>query len=309
MAARVGRICGAGLLKSNTNLSLNIIKVNSYSTSREWTKGRKALMGTLGVLTGGAGALIFALDRSVRASDLELHPPKNPWNHKGWFSSLDHASIRRGYEVYKQVCAACHSLRFIAYRNLVGVSHTEEEAKAEAEEQMITDGPDDQGNMFKRPGKLSDYVPSPYPNEEAARAANNGAFPPDLSYIVLARHGGEDYIFSLLTGYCDPPAGVVLREGQYYNPYFPGGAISMAQALYNEAMEYSDGTPATASQLAKDISTFLKWTSEPEWDDRKRMTIKAVAIFTILTAVSYYIKRFKWSSLKTRKIEFKPKSK
>lgn len=100
-------------------------------------------------------------------------------------------SIRRGYEVYKQVCAACHSLRFIAYRNLVGVSHTEDEAKAEAAEQMITDGPDDQGNMFQRPGKLSDYFPSPYPNEEAARAANNGAYPPDLSYIVLGRHGGE----------------------------------------------------------------------------------------------------------------------
>lgn len=307
MAARVGRICGAGLLKSNATSSFN--QISSYSTTRDWTRGRKALVGSLGVLAGGAGALIFALDRSVRASDLELHPPKNPWSHNGWFDSLDHASVRRGYEVYKQVCAACHSLRFIAYRNLVGVSHTEEEAKAEAEEQMITDGPDDTGNMFKRPGKLSDYIPSPYPNEEAARAANNGAYPPDLSYIVLARHGGEDYIFSLLTGYHDAPAGIVLREGQYYNPYFPGGAISMAQALYNEAMEYSDGTPATASQLAKDISTFLKWTSEPEHDDRKRMTVKAIGIFTILTIVSYYAKRFKWASLKTRKIEFKPKSK
>jgi ubiquinol-cytochrome c reductase cytochrome c1 subunit len=307
MAATVGRICGARILKSGTTPCLS--QISSYSTTREWTKGRKALLGSLGVLAGSAGALIFALDRSVRASDLELHPPKNPWSHNGWFSSLDHAGIRRGYEVYKQVCAACHSMSFIAYRNLVGVSHTEEEAKAEAAEQMITDGPDDAGNMFQRPGKLSDYFPSPYPNEEAARAANNGSYPPDLSYITSARHGGEDYIFALLTGYHDAPAGVVLRDGQYYNPYFPGGAISMAQALYSEIIEYTDGTPATTSQLAKDIGTFLKWTAEPEHDDRKRMLIKAIGIFTILTALSYYAKRFRWSSLKTRKIEFKPKNK
>ncbi|KAG5892893.1 hypothetical protein JTB14_006211 [Gonioctena quinquepunctata] len=305
MASRVGRICGAGLLKS-TNLS-SVNQISSYSTTREWTRSKKAVLGGLGILAGGAGALAFALDQSVKASDLELHPPKNVWSHTGLFNSLDHAGIRRGYEVYKQVCAACHSLRFIAYRNLVGVSHTEEEAKTEAEEQMIEDGPDDQGNMFKRPGKLSDYFPSPYPNEEAARAANNGAYPPDLSYIVSARHGGEDYLFALLTGYCDAPAGVVLREGQYFNPYFPGGAISMAQALYNEAIEYTDGTPATASQLSKDVATFLKWTAEPEHDDRKKMLIKSIAIFAFLIGVSYYVKKLKFSSLKTRKIEFRPK--
>ncbi|PSN50790.1 Cytochrome c1 [Blattella germanica] len=173
MATTVGRICGAGLLKSNHGAL------------------RHQLYATLGILTGGTGALLFALDQSVRASDLELHPPKNVWSHSGFFASLDHASIRRGYEVYKSVCAACHSMRFIAYRNLIGVSHTEAEAKAEAEEVQVQDGPDEAGNMFMRPGKLSDYFPSPYPNEEAARAANNGAYPPDLSYITLARHGGE----------------------------------------------------------------------------------------------------------------------
>jgi len=284
-------------------------QVSGYSTAREWTRGRKMLVTTIGALAGGAGALAFTLDRSVRASDLELHPPKNPWNHIGFFNSLDHSSVRRGYEVYKQVCAACHSMRFIAYRNLIDVTHTEEEAKAEAEEVMVTDGPDESGAMFQRPGKLSDYFPNPYPNEEAARAANNGSFPPDLSYIVSARHGGEDYIFALLTGYCDAPAGVVLREGQYYNPYFPGGAISMAQALYNEVMEYGDGTPATASQMAKDVGAFLKWTSEPEHDDRKKMLIKALGMFTMLAVISYYIKRHKWTTLKSRKIQFVPKSK
>lgn len=217
--------------------------------------------------------------------------------------------MRRGYEVYKQVCAACHSMKYIAYRNLVGVSHTEAEAKAEAEEAQIKDGPNDVGEYYMRPGKLSDYFPSPYPNEEAARAANNGAYPPDLSYIVAARKGGEDYIFALLTGYHDPPAGIVLRDGQYFNPYFPGGAIGMAQALYNEACEYSDGTTPTASQLAKDVGTFLKWASEPEHDDRKRMLIKAFGMFSLLLALTYYIKRHKWSSLKSRKIAYYPKEK
>lgn len=306
MAATVGRICGARLLKSNNGVAVS--QLSSFSTTREWTKGRKTLLATIGALTGGAAALVYTLDQSVRASDLELHPPKNPWYHsKGLFSSLDHASVRRGYEVYKQVCAACHSMRFVAYRDLVGVTHTEDEAKAEAAEILVTDGPDEQGNMFQRPGKLSDYFPNPYANEEAARAANNGAYPPDLSYIVSARHGGEDYIFALLTGYCDPPAGVILREGQYYNPYFPGGAISMAQALYNEVLEYPDGTPATASQLAKDVATFLKWTAEPEFDERKKMLLKTIGIFTVLISIAYYYKRLKWSSIKTRKIEFKPK--
>ncbi|XP_017774958.1 PREDICTED: cytochrome c1, heme protein, mitochondrial [Nicrophorus vespilloides] len=306
MAATVGRICaGAGLLKTSNGAVFN--QINAFSTTREWSKGRRMVLATVGALAGGAGALMFALDQSVKASDLELHPPKNPWSHSGLINSLDHSSVRRGYEVYKQVCAACHSMKYIAYRNLIGVSHTEDEAKAEAAEMMVTDGPDEAGNMFQRPGKLSDYFPNPYANEEAARAANNGAFPPDLSYIVSARHGGEDYIFSLLTGYCDAPAGIVLREGQYYNPYFPGGAISMAQALYNEVLEYEDGTPATASQLAKDVATFLKWTAEPEHDDRKRMLIKAAGMFSFLLVVTYYLKRHKWTNIKTRKIEFKPR--
>lgn len=137
----------------------------------------------------------------------------------------------------------------------------------------MQDGPNEFGQMFMRPGKLSDSFPSPYPNEEAARAANNGAYPPDLSYIILARHGNEDYVFSLLTGYQDAPAGFVIGEGQHFNPYFPGGAISMAQALYNEAAEYSDGTPATASQLAKDVTTFLSWCAQPEHDGRKKLLI------------------------------------
>ncbi|CAG2121306.1 unnamed protein product, partial [Medioppia subpectinata] len=136
-------------------------------------------------------------------------------------------SIRRGYEVYKQVCAACHGMKYVSYRELVGVSHTEAEAKQAASEIQVLDGPDDTGKMFLRPGKLFDRFPSPYPNEEAARAANNSALPPDLSVIVLARHGGEDYIFSLLTGYMEAPAGVVLADGMHFNPYFVSGSGSI----------------------------------------------------------------------------------
>ncbi|XP_067646065.1 cytochrome c1, heme protein, mitochondrial isoform X2 [Eurosta solidaginis] len=307
MTASLGRLCGSKLLGNTAVVGLQQTK--QLSTAKTWTNGHKKLIASAGAVAGSVGALLFALESSVQASGTEVHPPAMPWSHKGLISSLDHQSIRRGYEVYKQVCSACHSLRYIAYRNLIGVSHTEAEAKAEAEEIMVKDGPDDNGNYYERPGKLSDYFPSPYPNEEAARAANNGAYPPDLSYIVSARHGGEDYIFSLLTGYCDPPAGVVLREGQYFNPYFTGGAISMAQVLYNEVIEYSDGTPPTTSQLAKDVATFLKWTSEPEHDERKQLLIKTVGILSFLAAIFYYIKRHKWSTLKSRKIAFIPKEK
>merc|ERR1719431_2564889 len=161
--------------------------------------------------------------------------------------------------------------------NLVDVTHTEDEGKALAEEDQFLDGPAEDGEMFMRPGKLSDYWPRPFANDAAAYA-NNGAIPPDLSFIALGRHGGEDYIYHLLNGYCDPPAGIALQEGQHFNPYFPGGAIGMAAPLYNEIIEYDDGTPATQSQLAKDVCTFLVWAASPEHDMRKKMSIKVMLI-------------------------------
>lgn len=236
-----------------------------------------------------------------------LHPPHYPWSHYGVLNTFDHASIRRGYQVYKEICATCHSLDRIAYRNLVGVSHTEKEAKALAESIEVLDGPDDQGEMFTRPGRLSDYHPRPYPNENAARAANAGSYPPDLSLMIKARHGADDYVFSLLTGYSDPPAGVEIRPGLNYNPYFPGGAIGMAQNVFDEVVEYEDGTPATASQIAKDVTTFLAWAAEPELDERKRIGMKVILILSGLTFLSFWLKRFKWSTLKNRKIVFKPR--
>jgi len=229
---------------------------------------------SLGVGASGLMGVAKSLDESVKA-DLAIHPPSMKWSHTGPFNSLDHSSIRRGYQVYKQVCSACHSMRLISYRHLRDIAFTEAELKAEAAEIQVVDGPNDNGEMFERDGKHTDYFPKPYPNDKAAAYANNGAVPPDLSYIALARHGGEDYIFHLLTSYCEAPAGVEVPEGQHFNPYMLGGKIAMAAPLYNEVIEYDDGTPATLSQLAKDVCTFLVWAGSPEHDERKQLGIKA----------------------------------
>jgi len=229
------------------------------------------------------------------------------WSHTGPFNSLDHGSVRRGYQVYKQVCSACHSMKFISYRHLRDIAYTESELKTEASEIRVMDGPNDQGEMFEREGKHTDYFPKPYPNDKAAAYANNGAVPPDLSYIALARHGGEDYIFHLLTSYCEAPAGVEVPEGQHFNPYMLGGKIAMAAPLYNEVIEYEDGTPATLSQLAKDVCTFLVWSASPEHDERKQIGIKAQIVCATMFGLVLYVKRHKWSVLKTQKIVFNPK--
>ncbi|KAL3417912.1 cytochrome C1 family protein [Phlyctema vagabunda] len=236
-----------------------------------------------------------------------LHPTKYPWTHTEYLKTYDHQALRRGFQVYREVCSSCHSLARIPYRSLVGVTHTVDEAKAMAEENEYDSEPNDEGEIEKRPGKLSDYLPSPYKNDEAARAANNGALPPDLSLIVKARHGGCDYIFSLLTGYPEePPAGATVQSGLNFNPYFPGTGIAMARVLYNELVEYDDGTPATTSQMAKDVTEFLNWAAEPEMDQRKKMGMKVIIIGSALFALSVWVKRYKWSPMKTRKIVYNP---
>ncbi|EPQ31224.1 uncharacterized protein PFL1_01409 [Pseudozyma flocculosa PF-1] len=252
------------------------------------------------------GTLPFVDSASANMIDEGLHPPKYPWSHSGPFETFDHQSIRRGYQVYREVCSSCHSLDRIAWRNLVGQSHTVDEVKAMAEEVEYEDGPDDEGAMFQRPGKLADYMPKPYANDEAARAGNAGALPPDLSLMVKARHGGADYIFALLTGYTDPPPGVKVQEGLNYNSYFPGTQIAMARVLYDGLVDYEDGTPATTSQMAKDVVTFLSFCAEPEHDDRKRMGMQTLIILSSLTALSLWVKRFKWASIKSRKLVYDP---
>ncbi|OMP00135.1 Cytochrome c1 [Corchorus olitorius] len=228
--------------------------------------------------------------------------PSYPWPHKGILSSYDHASIRRGHQVYQQVCASCHSMSLVSYRDLVGVAYTEEETKAMAAEIEVVDGPNDEGEMFTRPGKLSDRFPEPYANEQAARFANGGAYPPDLSLITKARHDGQNYVFALLTGYRDPPAGVSIREGLHYNPYFPGGAIAMPKMLNDGAVEYEDGTPATEAQMGKDVVTFLAWAAEPEMEERKLMGFKWIFVLSLALLQAAYYRRLKWSVLKSRKL-------
>lgn len=192
---------------------------------------------------------------------------------------------------------------------MVGSILTVDEAKALAEENEYDSEPNDEGEIEKRPGKLSDYLPAPYKNDEAARFANNGALPPDLSLIVKARHGGCDYIFSLLTGYPEePPAGAVVGAGLNFNPYFPGTGIAMARVLYDGLVDYEDETPATTSQMAKDVVEFLNWAAEPEMDQRKKYGMQVLMVSSVLFALSVWVKRYKWAWLKTRKITYDPPS-
>jgi len=256
----------------------------------------------LPTIAAGVGVAAATLSTAM-ASDNMLAPAKMPWDFSGMLSSYDAQSIRRGHQVYTQVCASCHGLQAIAYRNLVGVCYTEAEMKEQAEATDVMDGPNDEGEMFERPGKLSDYYPSPYPNEEAARYANNGAYPPDLSLIVKARPGGADYIFALLTGYKDVPAGIQPRDSQYYNPYFPGGWIGMPPPLNDGGVDYDDGTPATTTQMAKDVTTFLAWAAEPEADERKLMGFKWLTALSVMFMFTWYYKRVKWSVIKNRRLE------
>jgi ubiquinol-cytochrome c reductase cytochrome c1 subunit len=299
--------------RQNPQILFDVIRnSSSSSTSSQSTIRwkRLAYQITGGLLTAGALGYTWAYSQAVHASGNKAHLVSLPWSFRGPFDSLDHASVRRGFEVYKQVCAACHSLKFLAYRHLVGVTHTEEEVKAIAAQDQINDGPDDQGNMFQRPGKLTDYMPAPYPNDKAAKAGNGGALPPDLSLITLGRDDGCNYLFNLLTGYQDQPAGVKGEPGLHYNPYFSGGWIAMAKQLYDDQIEYTDGTKASESQLAKDVTEFLKWTAERDHDDRKKLAIKAILIFAPLVVLSYHWKRVKWATLKSRKIAFyRPKPK
>lgn len=256
------------------------------------------------VAVGVATTVSVSSSRQAHASGDVLDPPHYHWPHHGLFSAYDTASLRRGFEVYRQVCSTCHSMDFVHYRNLVGVTHTEEQAKALAQSVEVTDGPNDEGEMFKRPGKLSDPLPRPYPNDEYARFINGGALPPDLSLIIKARHHREDYVFALLTGYRESPAGISLRSGLHYNPYFQGGAIAMAKALNDGQMEYEDGTPATESQMAKDVSTFLAWCSEPEHDERKLQGAKVIAGFVLMAMLAGYHKRFRWNVIKSTRISY-----
>ncbi|USG62345.1 cytochrome c1 [Sneathiella marina] len=219
------------------------------------------------------------------------------WKHGGLFGTYDRAAAQRGLQVYREVCAGCHGLGLVAFRTLADLGFSEEEIKAIAAESEFTDGPDGAGDMFERPGKPFDKFPSPFPNENAARASNGGAYPPDLSLMTKARADGDNYMYSLLTGYADAPADVELASGMSYNAYFPGHQIAMPSPLNDDGVEYSDGTPATVDQMAKDVTVFLAWAAEPKLEQRKSIGLKVILFLLILAGLFYAVKRKIWSDL------------
>ncbi len=189
-------------------------------------------------------------------------------------------------------------MRLLSYRNLRALGLSEEQVAAIAAQVQVTDGPNDEGQMFERDGRPADRFRRPFPNQQAARAANNGAYPVDLSVIAKARKGGADYLFALLTGYADPPPGVTLGDGMNYNRYFPGHQIAMAAPLNPDQVEFADGTPATVENMARDVVTFLQWAAEPELEERRAMGIKIILFLTVLGGLVYAVKRRIWADVK-----------
>lgn len=247
-----------------------------------------------------AVGLSAAVSIPANAAGDAKHPAEMNWQFDGLFGTYDRNALRRGFQVYKEVCASCHSLNQIAFRNLSqegGPEFSEAEVKAIAKEYLVEDGPDDYGDMFERDALPRDKFPSPYPNENAARAANGGAYPPDLSLITKARGGGADYIHALLSGYEEAPEGVEMRAGLYYNPYMAGGKIAMPVPLLEELVEYSDGTEATVEQMSMDVTHFLNWTAEPELEQRKRMGFMVLIYLSIFAGLMFFSMRKIWADL------------
>ena len=227
---------------------------------------------------------------------------KTDWSFKGLFGKFDRAALQRGYQVYTEVCSSCHSMKYLSYRNLAeegGPEFTIAQAKAIAASFEVTDGPNDDGEMYTRPGKLSDKFVMPYDNVKAAQAANGGAYPPDMSVLVKARGDGVDYIYSLLQGYEDPPVGMSLDDGVYYNKYMYGNKIKMSNQLSDGLVEYGDGTNASVEQMAKDVTTFLMWAAEPHLESRHQMGFKAIVYLVILTILVYFSMKKIWSRIET----------
>jgi ubiquinol-cytochrome c reductase cytochrome c1 subunit len=279
----------------------------------------KAVTGVALTLMLGA-SLAFAADEGAHSAPID----RQKWSFAGMFGRFDQAELQRGFQVYREVCSTCHGLKRIYFRNLGeagGPSFPIEGVKGLAESYQIEDGPNDQGKMFKRPGRLSDSLPSPYKNEQEARAVQNGALPPDLSLITKARsagdsgtvlaslgsmlrdipngyqEGGADYLYALLTGYTNAPADMKLQPGMHYNRVFPGNQIAMPAPMQPGQVKYEDGTPGTIEQYARDVTAFLSWAADPKLEERKRMGF-LVMLYLLVTAVLVYLaKRRLWSSV------------
>jgi|TARA_B110001452_G_scaffold256917_1_gene250683 ubiquinol-cytochrome c reductase cytochrome c1 subunit len=244
---------------------------------------------------------LSSLTYQVNAAE-KTHLLKVDWSFKGLFGKFDRGSLQRGYQVYTEVCASCHSMKYVSYRNLSekgGPEFSIEQVKAIASSFEVTDGPNSDGEMFTRPAKLSDKFIKPYENVKAAQAANGGAYPPDMSVLAKARSGGVDYIYSVLLGYEDPPIDLTLDDGVYYNKYMYGNKIKMSKPLSDGLIEYADGTVATEEQMAKDVATFLMWTAEPHLEARHKMGFKAILYLIVLTTLVYFSMKKVWSRIES----------
>jgi len=246
--------------------------------------------------------MIVLLSEVVYGSSETTKPKQMAWAFDGMTGKFDYESIQRGFKVYKEVCSACHSVKLLSFRNLEQVGFSQDQVKSLASGYDIQDGPNDNGDMFKRPGNTSDGIPGPFANDKAARASNNGALPPDLSLIIKAREGGANYVYSLLTGFRNPPEGLKLGENMYYNPYFAGGQIAMTPPLVSEGQViFDDGTKATVDQMAYDVVNFLQWAAEPEMQERKSLGLRVLIFVGILIVLSYLANKAIWRDLKKKK--------
>ena len=251
-------------------------------------------------LIASATALVAALglaSPSMAAGGGDVVLQKGRLEFSGPFGHFDKGAMQRGFQVYREVCAGCHGVEYLAFRNLADLGYNEAEIKAIALEYEVMDGPDEDGEMFMRPARPADLIPSPYRNDNEARANNNGALPPDLSLIAKARANGPDYLYSLLIGYEDAPADVEVPDGMYYNNAYAGHLIAMPQPIYGDDVEYSDGSPTTPEGLAADLTHFLMWAAEPKMEIRKRIGVAAVFFLSIFVIFSYIAKRRVWAEL------------
>ena len=219
------------------------------------------------------------------------------WSFSGPFGTFDKAAMQRGFQVYNEVCAGCHSMKLIAFRNFADLGYNEVEIKALAAQYEVQDGPNDDGEMFMRPAIPADRMPAPYANDNAARAGNNGALPPDLSLIAKARPNGPNYLYSLLSSYVDAPNGKEVPDGMYYNAAYPGHLIAMPQPLYGDDVEFSDGAATSIEAVSADLTQFLMWAAEPKMEVRKRIGVAAVFFLSIFVIFSYLAKRRIWADV------------
>ncbi len=278
------------------------------------------LLAATGVVLAGATA--FAQEEGGHSEANPTHfpihkPHEMSWSFAGPFGTYDKAQLQRGLKVYKEVCSACHSMNLVAFRTLEDLGYSEAQIKALAAEYTIQDGPNDDGDMFERPGIPSDHFPAPFPNEAAAAASNGGAAPPDMSLLAKARgvergfplflfdiftqyaEGGPDYIHSLLTGYDQkPPEGMQIPEGTHYNPYFMSGvSLKMAKPLSDGQVTYDDGAPATVEQYSQDVAAFLMWAAEPHLEDRKKTGFRVIIFLLLFSVLMYFTKRRVWANV------------